>query len=230
MAITYVGGANSTSASATSLSVDVSGISIQQDDFILAVCHGNDTSGSITDNNGANSFTESFQESNPSSGTGQIAFFERVAGASEPTSYSFSLNSADRFVITLSVFRGVDTAGPWDVKVSATTRAFDNTGTNDTPTTPSLTTGENNCWGIAAYFRDGSSTFSAYTNSYANEVEPASPDQANAHVSREFTTAGNQGTTACTISAANIWVAHQFSIAPKVGTIIEVPVANSPLW
>ena len=230
MAITRVGGNWATSASTSSLSV-THGLTINADDVIVACIHTNNTAAnSITDNNGSFPFTQAFQEANPTvDGTGQYAFFYRVAGGSEPSSYTFDSAATDRMSITLSVFDGVDTSTIWDVTPSSSTRGQGETGT--TCTTAAMTTGTNGSWGIAAYLGDGSRTFSGYTNSYTNEVEHSpTADQNIAHVSREFATAGSQGTTAATISSSASWVAHQFSIVPAATNPVITDVDTDEAW
>lgn len=86
MAITYVGGAADSVASGTSVTV-THGLTINADDVIVAICHGNNATPSWT----ASGFTNAFEETNPSIDTSAYAIFYKVAGGSEPTTYTFNL-------------------------------------------------------------------------------------------------------------------------------------------
>lgn len=224
MAITYVGGAADSVLSGTSVTV-THGLTINENDVIVAFMHGNNTTPSFT----SSGFTTEFEETNPTIDTSAYGIMYKVAGASEPSSYTFnSGQAADRNQVSLVVFRGINTASVWDVTPSASTRGNADSGT--TATAPAMTITGNNAAGIVAFMRDSGGTFNSVTNSYTNEVT-AAVSQECLHVwTRIFTSSGSSGTTQATLSADDAWVAVQIALAEDVGTVISVPVANSPLW
>ena len=174
------------------------------------VIHKNNTTGTITDNNGTTPFTESLQEA--TADTSVYAILYRVAGSSEPSSYAWTATGSTAWSINLRVFSGVDNVNVWDVAPSTATR---NTSTGSpTATAPTMTTVTNGAMGIAHFITDsGSVTYSGQTNGYGTEVEAGS-GQAQASYIRIWATAGSTGTTAGTLSATNDWVAHQFALRP----------------
>lgn len=226
MAITRNGtGATATSASTSSLTI-THGLTINENDFIVVCVNGNSTTGNLSSNAGNPTFS-GFEEAGQGGFTGRVGMFWRVAGASEPTSYTFDQGSADRLCITLDCFTGVDTTTPWDVQPSASSRA---SGGTTSVTTTSLTTATDGNWGFGGFMCDATSNFSAYSNSYANEVED-NTNQTVAHVSREFATAGSQGTITATLSGTQDWQAYHVAMAiAAAGITIEVPLMNTPLW
>lgn len=205
------------------------GLTIQSGDVLVAIVNGNNaTTDGITDNNGSFAFTQAYQESQPpTANTGQFAIFYRVAGGSEPTSYTFDQSASDRFEWLLMQFRGVDNTTPLDVTPSASTRSFAESGTTATAPAATVVAG---AFGICAFYLDSSSSFSAYTNSYTNEVQASPHQQSVAAVSREFVSAGSTGSTAATISADRAWTAHQFSLKPAATDPSITDVNTTESW
>lgn len=212
--ISYIGGNSVANASTASLSL-THGLTIASGDVLIVMVNGNNTTtDGITDNNGSFPFTQAFQEAHPATAsTGQYAIFYRVAGGSEPTSYTFDQAAADRLEWVILQFRNVDNTTPFDVTPSASTRNSSESGT--TATAPSINTVTDGAMGICGFFLDSTSSFSAYTNSYTNEVEAATHHQAVAAVSRIFSTAGATGTTSATISADRSSHSQQFALKPS---------------
>jgi hypothetical protein len=191
------------------------GQTIAANDVIVAIIHSNDAGNDVTtDNNGAYAFTEEFEETN-SSETSSYAIYYRVAGASEPATYSWNINNDTEWSIQIRIFSGVDTASVWDVAPSASTRSSAGSGT--TATAPTMTTSNDGAMGILAIFSDSTETFSNPTNGYGTEVEPAS-SIAQASYIRTWASAGATGTSSADLSASNDWLAHQFALKPASGT------------
>lgn len=128
MAITHVNTQTAEQANATSVSV--SKPSGQGDnDLIFAV------------------FTSNSQNCTPPSGFIELSdetedvfrqqIFYKIAGSGEPSSYTFSVPSAAPLLVTLSAFRGVDTANPIDIAIQTET----STTHSEPYTTPSLSGG-----------------------------------------------------------------------------------------
>jgi hypothetical protein len=190
------------------------GQTIAANDVIVAMIHSNDAGNDITDNNGAYAFTEEFEETN-SSETSTYAIYYRVAGASEPATYSWNIDNNTEWSVQIRIFSGVDTASVWDVAPSASTRSSAGSGT--TATAPTMTTSNDGAMGIIAIFSDSTETFSNPTNGYGTEVEPAS-SIAQASYIRTWASAGATGTSSADLSASNDWLAHQFALKPAADT------------
>ena len=188
------------------------GLTINADDVIVAMIAGNLAGLNFSDDNGATPFTEQFEETNGGTSS-SYAIYYRVAGASEPATYSWTLGSSTDWSLQIRVFSGVDTSSVWDVAPSASTRSFDDTGTANPAIAPTMTTSANGAMGIIAFFSDSTATFSSPTNGYGTEVEPAS-SRAQASYIRTWASAGATGTSSATMSASNDWTAHQFALKP----------------
>ena len=188
------------------------GLTINADDVIVAMIAGNLAGLNFSDDNGATPFTEQFEETNGGTSS-SYAIYYRVAGASEPATYSWTLGSSTAWSLQIRVFSGVDTSSVWDVAPSASTRSFDDTGTANPAIAPTMTTSANGAMGIIAFFSDSTATFSSPTNGYGTEVEPAS-SRAQASYIRIWASAGATGTSSATMSASNDWTAHQFALKP----------------
>ena len=188
------------------------GLTINADDVIVAMIAGNLAGLNFSDDNGATPFTEQFEETNGGTSS-SYAIYYRVAGASEPATYSWTLGSSTAWSLQISVFSGVDTSSVWDVAPSASTRSFDDTGTANPAVAPTMTTSADGAMGIIAFFSDSTATFSSPTNGYGTEVGPAS-SRAQASYIRIWASAGATGTSSATMSASNDWTAHQFALKP----------------
>ncbi len=210
--ISEVGHATAT-GSGTAVSITPA-VSTQAGDVVLAVIHANASGNTITDNNGTNAFTSDIQENTADSS--RYAIVHRLATASEPTTYRWTLSSSQSWSVQVRVFRGV-AASVWDVAPSAATRATGTSGT--TVTAPSMTTTTPGALGILLCLTDSSAgqTYSSPTNGYASQVTPGTTQMQSSWV-RSWSTAGATGTSAAKLSASNDWVAHQFALKPAVAT------------
>jgi hypothetical protein len=188
------------------------GLTIGEGEVIIAVVHVN-SNGSIADNNGSYPFTEVFEEDNGAESS-HYAIYSRVAGASEPATYSWSVGGVDTSII-LRVFSGVDTSDIWDVAPSTSTRSYSASGT--TATAPSMTTSNDGAMGLLVVLSDSTNTWSNPTNGYGTEVEN-SAGRSTASYIRTWATAGSTGTSAATESASNDWLAHQIALKPAAGS------------
>lgn len=211
MAIAETGSVTAT-GTGTTLSV-THGLTINAGDVVLALIHWNLSGITVSDNNGGTPFTEAFQEQNGAE-TSHYAIFSRVAGASEPSSYSFNQNGASAaWSVQFRVFSGVDNATPFDVAPSAATRDFAASGT--TAPAPSITINTAAALGVLFGLSDSTITFSAPTNGYATEVQTG--ERSNASYIRTWATTGATGTSSMTLSASNDWTAQQFALKPAGG-------------
>lgn len=199
MAISKVGNAEAY-GSGTAVSV-THGLTIQEDDVVVAIvnCHG--SANTITDNNGAYAFAKDDQQT--SGGNHQAAIFHRVAGASEPASYAFTLGTSNPWDVQVRVLRGVDGAAVWDV---APATSF----TTDYGTTPyvlSQTMAKGG--GHAIFFvavPSYTTSASGTDNGFADELVN-SGGECTLTASRAFASAGGTGDTSCSISSNKFWCA-----------------------
>ena len=190
------------------------GVSTQTGDVVLAVIHANTTGNTITDNNGANAFTSDIQEDTAS--TSRYAIVHRIAVASEPASYAWTLSSSQNWSVEVRVFRGV-ASSVWDVAPSTATRTMGTSGT--TATAPSMTTTSPGALGVLICLTDtsGGTTYSSAINGYGTQVTPGAT-QLQSSWTRTWSTPGATGTSAATKSASNDWVAHQVALKPAAST------------
>lgn len=230
----FIGGATGESSSSSTVSV-THGLTILEDDVIVAVVNENFISAGAThsDNNGANSFTGAFQEDHPDvvGADSHYSIWTRVAGASEPSSYSFSSSSTNNSGKQVVVYqlRGIDTSNIWDVAPSASTRNFvTQASASTTATTPTAINGGAGNIGLAIFTSDGTATFSNYSQAFTDEIEDATPTRSIAVVSREYTTTGSKAGPQATLSSSDDHVSHHLILnaAPPV-TVVITDVANS---
>jgi len=223
MAISYIGGA---SGGGTDTAISVThGLTILEDDVIIASI-GSDSPGTTTclDNNGANSFNEEY-DSTPSINTMAAHIYSRVAGASEPSAYAFTLSVSEGFSIMIQQFRGVDTAAIWDI--DPTSAAWSSDTSDATPAViADISTIVDGAEAIAFCMADsGSVAFTSIDNSFANELEPSGGLRCAAW-RRNVATAGLIGATSIALSVGKKTDAIIFALNPAAGggATIEVPL------
>lgn len=187
------------------------GLTINEGDVIVVSVHAN-ANASFTDNNGSFPFTKDYEGSGGPGGQ-DYAIFTRVAGASEPATYNWTLSEPQRWSIVLEVYSGVD-ASIWDVAPTVGTR---NTGSSTTATAPSITTLTPNAKALVRYGWDTSTavTTSNVTNNFGDKVEITSP-QGQAGYSKEIQVASAVGSTAVTLDSSRSWFAHSMALKPAV--------------
>jgi hypothetical protein len=185
------------------------GLTINAGDVVIAIVHANYSGGSISDNNGAYPFTQAIQEDNPGQSS-RYAIYYRVAGSSEPSTFSWTLSSSAEWSVLLRVFSGVNTTSVWDVAPSTSTRAY--AGSGSIATAPSMTTSTDGAMGIVVFVSDSTVSWSAPTNGYGTGVQDATRSVGS--FVRLWATAGSTGTAGATLSASNDWLAHQIALKP----------------
>lgn len=189
------------------------GLTINSGDVVVIFINSNGTP-TCADNNGANPFVEAWDA--VGAGTSQAqAVYTRVAGASEPATYSFTLSVGGRWSLICRVFSGVDNTTVWDNAPAVGRIAGGGAGT--TLTAPSMTTLANGAMGLIFCGIDaGTGTFSGQTNGYITEVETGANNPAGSYI-REWATAGATGTTAVTSSVDTGWDIMQVALNPAAG-------------
>ena len=207
--ITHVG-----SASNEGVGTDVSvthGISIEQDDVIVALVHVNRRQ-SIDDNNGNHVFFEEIDEHGMD--TNSYAIYHRVATASEPASYQWRIANGDRWSVTVRVFRNVDVSAIWEVPPTVSTRR---SGSGSLATAPAMNIETSGAMGLLFVVSDTSSqSFGSPTNGYADEMEASRQTQAS--YIRDWEINGTTGSTAVGLSS-NDWLIQQFALRPYTGGV-----------
>ena len=101
MAFSYVGGANN--AGNGSSATITHGLTISSGNLVVAYVNRNDSI-AISNDAGGSAWTEAMQETPPSGETASHALFWKIAGASEPSSYSWTLNGTDDYHVIVKVF------------------------------------------------------------------------------------------------------------------------------
>jgi hypothetical protein len=203
-----IGSGGSASASGVGRSVSIThGLSIQPDDVILAFVHVN-RGQDIVDDNGISAFTEVIDERGGSSN--EYAIYTRVAGASEPPSYQWSISRRERWSVEIRVFRNVDTSVIWDVAPSALTQNSSSSGSM--ATAPSMTISTPGAMGIVAVFADSSSqNFTNASNGYGDGLTADS--QAQATYTRTWMAPGATRQTSVDLNNDD-WLIHQIALKP----------------
>jgi len=135
-----------------------------------------------------------------------------VAGASEPSSYAWTLSFSASWSVAIRVFSGVDNADVWDVTPSASTL---DSGTSlvdpFTMTAPSMTTSNDDAMGILWALSDSQTrTFESPTNGYGTELETSA--QAQASYIRVWETAGVTGASSVNLTFTDDFVIHQIAL------------------
>jgi hypothetical protein len=138
MAITFVGVASSSNSS----TIDISGLSLEEDDIVYVV-GGHDDSDTINTPTG---YTADIVEV---SGSARCRTFYKIMGATPDTSVA-GLTSNSRCGHTAIAFRGVDTTTPLDVASQKAVQAGSNTDLNP----PSITTVTDNSMILCGGFHD----------------------------------------------------------------------------
>ncbi len=195
------------------------GFTITTGDVIVAIVNANLASNTVTDNNGSTPFTPDDWGENLDSARTYI--FSRVAGASEPSTYNWTLGSSSRWSVILQQFRNVD-ASIWDVAPSAANRAIANDG-DATAEAPAITIATAGAMGIVAMGDDlfpTTTTFSSINNSYANTVSKAG-QQLSIMATKANLSTGSTGVTTITCSANVSYVIWQVALKPSSVATLE---------
>jgi len=179
MAASYIGGAVTGGLDTDYEVLITHGLTISSGDVLVFVVCVNDNANTIvhkTTQESSYPMNKVFEEDgqDTSASGSHYAIFTRVAGASEPSTYDFTLGTnADYWGIVVQQFRGVDNANLWDVAPSAAQRNY-STGNNvTTVTVPSMVTTYAGSVGLILAHSDGYNSgdyYSAPQGSYGNLV------------------------------------------------------------
>lgn len=217
--ITNTGSAHAGATTGTAFSCDVSGLTINEDDVVLALMHQNDDLNDFTDNNGAYAFTEAYQDDGQD--THHYAIFYRVAGASEPTSYAFTSPNNDDWELIIRVFEGVNTTDIFDVTPSATTQnSYQDYSSGQTLTIDAITINKVGAVGVIFCFSDTGQTnvYSDPTNGYGNYTGATVGYPAGSYLKTHGST-GTTGSTEVTQTKSQDWTVNHFAL--KVADVVS---------
>jgi hypothetical protein len=190
------------------------GFTIQSGDVIVAFMNQNagqdaGLGAAFSDNNGANSFVKQLEYwATPSTTASDaaLAIFHRVAGGSEPASYSFNGSSpaTQVWAIGLIQLRGVDNNVIWDVPPQWLNLGENLTGTAHSA--PSITTVTDNALALYLVGGDARNLYSTPTNGFTDaNITGAvqNTDWALGGAYKTITTAGAVGATQMTAGSSN---------------------------
>ena len=211
--LAQVGSAVSAAAASTSAAI-THGLTIESGDLVVAMINVNGASTNLSDNNGGSPFARDWSLRSLD-GAGYYVL-HRVAGPDEPSSYRWTLSSAQTSEVMIRVFRGADTAAVYDVSPAVVTAA------NYAPkvravTTNDITTHHEGSIAVALFFSDSTSreTYSAPTNGFTDELQaPSNRYRVGASYVRQLGSPGGVGTVTATLSAANDAMGLLFAIKP----------------
>jgi hypothetical protein len=153
----------------------------------------------------------------------RVATFYKVAGGSEPASYTFDGWSSVSSAAAVSAYSGVDNAAPLDVNGVGN-------GNSSTPTAPDVTTTADNCMviGLAGNDRADRGPYTPPTGYTERCDQTGGLFASGAHISTADiiqATAGATGTAAFTLAvSSDHWVVHHIALAPASGSSFQ------PAW
>lgn len=188
------------------------GLTINEDDLILFMCSSDGSASNVTlPTNDGNVQSTDYAASET------LITARKVAGASEPSTYTFSFSTGERAWCCVAVYRNVDTTSPIESSNQ------NSTGTDSTSATfTSLTPGEDGCAVVTVVgTEEGSKTFSSWPSTITerNDNTNGPPGSGSASASGGFgdvvqtTATAVSGTV--TISQATSWATHVIALKPK---------------
>ena len=209
MAISFIAGAGNGGANGTAHSI-THGLTLVNDDVLIGVVHTNNTSDTISDNNGTEAWTDVFGEDGQS-GTHSYRIFRRVVDGAEGSTFDFTSGGNSRWAVVVLQFRGVDTASIFDVTPSATTS---NNGGSDTTLIGNDITVAAGTVGIFFAMADNfNKDYSSITDSYIERVDQSvSSSQDTMAYSKAYASGQATTTIEVTSSAATLWDTQHFSL------------------
>ena len=220
MAITLVGNANNyNNSGSTALSV-THGLTILTGDVIVAFLDVNVYATAVTDNNSSYPFTNTVNLSHPDSAKSSI--WIRVAGASEPVSYNWTLDASVRWSAIISVFRGVNTSSPWDVEPSAGNQDGSSSSASTHPV-PTITTNYDNSAVICMDMSDSGNThtYDSVNNSFGDLYQTnALATQPQCTSWKVKASAGAVGITTVSAASAPNWLGVQMALRIAGGIVL----------
>ena len=184
---------------------------VVKDDVMIAVVAGNAsgaTAPTITDNNGAHAWTQVGHDAEASVQTASV--WLRVAGASEPSTYNWTLSISVPWGVVISTYFAGDLATPQDAPAT-----YDlNLSPSPTSDHPSLTTVTDGAYNILIALHDnGSALVSSRPAGYAARVS-STTNRAIDLADREIATAGATGALQTSWSLSDDTQGYQLALRP----------------
>lgn len=165
-------------------------------------------------------------------GVGDVSagYFYKVAGGSEPSSYTFTWGSAELATASVAAYRGVDTTNP--IVVSSFV-----TGDSSTPTAPSVTTTTGNAGVLRSFTADDRSLPSPTSNVYPSGTtgryafqSPSGTGVTTGGADSVQVAAGATGTASFTLSGGQRWIAATIALRPLTITYYYVLASRYLGW
>jgi hypothetical protein len=208
VAISVIATATANGGSGGSGSASIThGLTIAANDVLIAVF--NEYPGGAIASTGDYQFTEDYARETDANGLGQC-IYSRVAGASEPSAYTWSMPTWTAYWICLLQLRGVDTSSIWDVAPSVDTFG---TVWGTTCTAPSMTIATAGALGLL--IGQGTKVLSGATDDYADDIGLDTSPISRVW-RRTWSSTGATGTTDCTLAATGAGRLHQVAVKPSV--------------
>jgi type II secretory pathway pseudopilin PulG len=149
---------------------------------------------------------------NPSGNTPCFGVWYKIAGASEPATYTFACSSPQELYIAILRYTGHDPTTPINASAIA------NSGGSTTPTAPNVTTTVDGCRILRAFGADDDDTPytspAGHVERYNGKSGTGSGTCGGAGADVTQTSAGATGTAAFTQNASEEWMAVTVAIAP----------------
>ena len=148
---------------------------------------------------------------NLNNGNWYETIFWKVAGASEPSSYTFTLSRASSIAAGILAYSGVDNVTPIDDIIGYTSAATTST-TQSAPSASASTNGDLmvNFWGYLA-----STTATSYTATLAANYSVSTTNVGNASSQKLLSNAGATGIFNSTTTVSTKWLSHTVLLLPS---------------
>ena len=217
MSFTHIVTASNGSASASTATI-THGATINAGDLMVAFIFRNaaTTAIDIQGASGGATWVEEVQD-DPSDFTARMSIQWAIANATEPSAFTWALNTTDRVSAHLHVLRPsgatpiLDTASAEDTGVTE----FDGTTIDIAHATDAVS--------MVFYMSDtGSGTWSGVTGSYLSLT--TEPDQRSGAAYKIHTTSGQTGVITCTMSTDRDWASRILSFVEGAGGGTIVPI------
>lgn len=157
--------------------------------------------------------------SSPTDNTPSLGLWYKIAGASEPATYTFSSSSWEELYIAILRYTGHNPGAP--INASAIQNSTGNNG-NSTPTAPSVTTTVDNCRILRIFGADDDdnpyTSPGGHTERYSGQSGGGNGTCGGAGADTNQLLAGATGTAAFSMNTSEEWRAITIAIAPSTGS------------
>ncbi|MCF8238667.1 MAG: T9SS type A sorting domain-containing protein [Saprospiraceae bacterium] len=146
-----------------------------------------------------------------------MATYYKVAGISEPGTYSFTLSSGSKWAIGCSRISNVNTSSPINASAGVT-------GNGTAVNAPSITTSNGNTLVLCYYTNSKNSTYSPHVSTTERYDNPYNAGEGPSNMMATFVqaTTGATGNKVATASHSVLWVGIQIAISESLPLPIEL--------